>query len=78
MHLVTASASMTSLRLYESGTTDGLDTRRMDSTLAMPTMEFSPAAAVVAAEKAAVAEPTGNVTAAVKENVDAVNTGTRR
>ena len=67
MHLVTVSAVMTSSRLYESGTTDFLETGRRGPTLAMLAMLFSPAvaaAAVVAEGKAAAA------VVAAKANVD--------
>ena len=67
---MTKSVAITSSRLYESGTTDFLETERRDPTLAMQAKQCSPAAAVVAAEKAAASVPTGKVEAAAKENVD--------
>ena len=70
MHLVTVSAAMTSPRLYENGITGFLEAGRRDSTLVMPPMPCSPAAAMVATEKGPAAVPMGKVEAAVKEEVD--------
>ena len=69
VHLVTVSAAMTS-RLYESGSTDVLETGGRSLTLAMPAMLCSPAAAVVAVERAAATVPTGKVEAAAKGKGD--------
>ena len=59
LHLVTVSAALTSSRMYESGTTDFLETGRRGPTLAMLAVLCSPAAAVVAAGKAAAAVAAG-------------------
>ena len=82
MHLVTVSAAMTSSRLFESGTTDFLETGRRGPTLATLAMLCLPAAAAavvaagkaaaaVAAGKVAVAVATGKVEVTVTEKVDA-------
>ena len=69
---MTVSAGTTSLRLFESVTTDFLETGRSGPPLAMPAMLCSPAAAaaVVAAGKAVAAVATGKVEAAATEEVD--------
>ena len=72
-HLVTVSAAMTSLRLFESGgTTDFLQPGRRGPTLAMLAMLSSPAAAagVVAAGKAAAAVAAGKMKMAAEGKVE--------